>query len=77
MKLKKALIAVFILLAIASIGIYVYDIVANGTPYTKNLFKVAIVVVSFGASIAKLLAGRGSRTPLTFYEKQYAKELGG
>ena len=77
MKLKKALIAVFILLAIASIGIYVYDIVANGTPYTKNLFKVSIVVVSFGASIAKLLAGRGSRTPLTFYEKQYAKELGG
>ena len=45
MKLKKALIAVFILLAIASIGIYVYDIVANGTPYTKNLFKVSIISI--------------------------------
>ncbi len=77
MKLKKALIAVFVLLIIVSIGIYVYDIVANGTPYTENLFKVAILVVSFGASIAKLLSGGGSRTPLSFYEKHYAKELEG
>ena len=77
MKLKKALVAVFVLLIVASIGIYVYDIVANGTPCTKNLFKVAIVVVSFGASIAKLLAGGSSRTPLSFYEKHYTKELDG
>lgn len=77
MKLKKALIVIFILLAIASIGFYVYDITANGTPYTENLFKVVIVVVSFGASIAKLLSGSTSKTPLSFYEKHYAKELDG
>ncbi len=77
MKLKKALIVVFVLLAVASLGFYVYDIAANGTPYTDNLFKVAILVVSFGASIAKLVAGSGSKAPLTFYEKHYAKELEG
>ncbi len=77
MKLKKALIVVFVLLAVASIGFYVYDIAVNGTPYTENLFKVAIVVISFGISIAKMLAGAGSRNPLAFYEKHYAKELEG
>ncbi len=75
--MKKALVVVLVLLIVVSVGIYAYDVAVNGTPYNKNLFKVAILVVSFVASIVRILKGGNARKPLNFYEKSYPTELAG
>ncbi len=75
--MKKVLVAVLALLIVASVVFYVYDVAVNGTPYNENLFKVAILVISFTASIFRILKGGNSRKPLVYYEKSYPIELAG
>lgn len=77
MNAKKLIVALLAILIAVSIGVYVYDVVANGTPYTENLFKVVLVVVSLGLSIGKVFTRGTPRNSLDFYEKNYAKELEG
>ena len=77
MNVKKLVVVLLVLLIVASVGFYVYDIIANQTPYTENLLKVVLVVVSLGFSIAKVFTRGDSRKSLDFYEKSYAKELEG
>lgn len=77
MKNKKIAVAVVVLLIAAVIGYYIYDIAVNKTPYTENLIRVVILVVSGIISLARVLLKDGGRKPLSFYEKSYPEELSG
>lgn len=74
-KLKTVLTIVIILLSLAVVGYYLYDVFYLHTPYTRNLLKVLVILTgSFGA-IAKLY-GSGQRKKLGFYESSYKNEIG-
>jgi len=77
MNAKKVIVVLLAILIAVSIGVYVYDVIANETPYTENLLKVVLVVVSLGLSIVKVFTRGSSRNSLDFYEKNFAKELEG
>ncbi len=68
---KKIFISILVLLIILAIGYYIYDVTANNTPYSENLFKMAVVVVSLCISVHRVAQTAGGRKPLSFYEKQY------
>ncbi len=76
---NKALIIflriVIVLAIIGIIGFYVYDIYANGTPYSENVFKTAAVVFALIGTLVKLMPRRGRRN-LQFYEAHFKDELG-
>ena len=37
--------AVFIVILVAIIGLYIFDIVGNNTPFTKNLFRTISIAL--------------------------------
>lgn len=68
-------ISLIILLILACLGFYFYDIVVNHRPYQDNLFKIILAVCLLVASMFRMFRGN-TRANLAFYEKAYAKELG-
>lgn len=73
--MKKRLIsALFVLLLVAIIAAYVFDIVANGTPFTKNLFRTISIVFVCVIGFWRVNYSVGRRS-LEFYESQYADLL--
>lgn len=68
-------IAVVVLLMLAVVAFYLYDILAIGTPYTHNLFRSLALLCLLAGTLVKLINGRG-RKSLEVYEKAYAEELG-
>lgn len=74
---KKIFIAIALILILAIIGYFIYDIAANGTPPTENLIKMLIPVAGLVLSIAKVLSGVQKRRPLAFYEDHYSDKIAG
>ena len=71
---KYILVAILIVLIIASVGFYVADIVLNGTPPTKNVFKALTAVFICLGSLIRLLNKKG-RKSLKYYESQYSEHI--
>lgn len=57
------------------VALYVYDVAANGTPYTQYLFRMLAVVCVLAGTLVRLLNGTG-RKSLAVYERAYEEELG-
>lgn len=64
-----------ILLVLASVGYYLYEVLWLKLPYTENLLRMLLVVCAMAGALVKLWKGTG-RKSLAVYEKAYAKELG-
>lgn len=73
---NKTLKIVFILLFIAIIGFYVFDVVVNQTPFTRNLFRTVSIAAMCLFGYGRLNYSVG-RKPLKFYESAHAKLLRG
>lgn len=75
-KIIYSLIAIIAVLGLVTmIGVYVYDVVYNHTPFAENLFRVIAVSLVLLATLLKSTRG-GYRNGLDLYEKTYANELG-
>lgn len=71
---KNILKVIFLLLFVAIIGFYVFDIVVNHTPFTKNLFRAISTGIICLLGYGRLNYSVGRRS-LEFYESQYADLL--
>ena len=71
---KHILRAVFIVILVAIIGLYIFDIVVNNTPFTKNLFRTISIalVCCLGFNRVNYSARRRS---LQFYESHFADAI--
>lgn len=75
-KVVKAICAtILILLILAMVAFYLYEVLILKVPYTQNLIRAVAVVGAGCVSLIRLLAGTG-RKSLAFYEKAYADEIG-
>ena len=74
-KLKIFLITLVLVLMLGIVALYIYDVVVLKTPYTKNLLRMILLVITMAGTILKLTQRRGRR-PLMFYENVYKNELG-
>ena len=76
--LKKFLYAVCILLILAVIGYYIYEVAFLAVPFEKNLFRSLLIVAGLIGTMVKLASGTAGRSrSLSFYEKMYAEETAG
>ena len=70
-------ISLLVTLIIVAVAFYVIDIVRNDTPADDNLFKMLAAVFICLGSLTRFVTRGGRRGgSLSFYEKQYAKEIG-
>lgn len=73
--MKKTVISVILaLLLVGIVGLYIFDIVVNGTPFTKNLFRTVSIVFICLVGFGRINYSAGRRS-LEFYESQYADLL--
>ena len=68
--------ALIVLLMLALVGFYLYDVLILKTPFTENLLKCLAIFLGLCATLGKLLTGAG-RKGLNVYAKAYEKELKG
>lgn len=73
--IRGLIVALVVILILAAIGFYFYEILVLKVPYTKNLVRTAVIVISAIMTLVKLLTGTG-RKSLSVYEKAYTQELG-
>ncbi len=73
--LKILYIALVLVLIAAVIALYLYEVLYVKKPYTENLFRAVLIVVSLLIALYKVVTGYG-RKPLRLYESLYAKEIG-
>ena len=76
-KAQKFLIGILAVLVVAAVGFYIYDVIVNGTDFTQQLPKIAILAASLCYTIFRILKGSNRRKPLSFYEKNYSQQLDG
>jgi len=78
--MKKApryiLTAVVVLLMLAIVGLYLYEVLVQNKPYTENLARGLVILCGGIGTLVKLWNGQGRRRSLAFYEKAYREELG-
>ena len=74
-KLNILATVIVILLILAVVAFYLYDVMVVKTPYTKNLYRTIILVAFLLLSLFRRFRSFG-RTSLEIYEKQYKEELG-
>jgi len=78
--MKKApryiLTAVVVLLMLAIVGLYLYEVLVLKKPYTENLLRCIVIFFGGIGTLVKLWNGQGRRRSLSFYEKAYRQELG-
>ncbi len=72
---KKIVVCVLILLAVAVIAFYVYDIVANDADPTENLLEILGMILTVLAAIIGIFYKKGGRKTLRFYELQYKENI--
>lgn len=65
--------AVCVLLIVAGLGLYIYGVTVNNEPFTENLGRTLIIVLSGVSALIKLTP---KRRPLSDLATAYAKELG-
>lgn len=65
-----------VLLILAMIGFYLYEVIVLKKPVTENLVRVLALLVAAIGTLVKLYGGRTGRGSLQMYEKAYANELG-
>lgn len=68
-------VVVVILLIVAVIAFYLYDVIALDADVTENLFRTLAIICLLIGTLSKLLGG--GRKGLEIYEKAYTKELAG
>ena len=68
-------IAIIIMLIVALIGFYLYDVLYLHTPYTEHLFRTFAAACLLLGTLIRLTNG-GKRKNLQMYEKIYEAELG-
>ena len=71
---KNILKTVFVVLLIAIIGFYIFDVVVNQIPFTKNLFRTISISAMCLFGFGRLNYSVGRR-PLKFYESAHAKVI--
>ena len=72
---KKILAFLLILLLVAVIAFYIYDIVFNDTSPGENFLRMLAVVVACVAGLVRIFVSPRSRKRLGFYETQYAEQI--
>ena len=75
--LKIILTAVFICLIALTIAFYVFDIVKNDSPPSKNIFRTLALIFALLAGIVRVQTIGGKRRSLDYYKAQYAEHLEG
>lgn len=73
--MKKVWSIIIALAAVCAVGLYIFDIVYNKTPYLDHLFKVLVIVLGSLSAIIRLNTNT-KRQSLEFYEGQYSEEIG-
>lgn len=71
----KIIRSILIILIIAVIGLYIYEIVVLKKDPMENLFRAVIVAAGCVIGIARL-SGKGRRRSLDYYEAMYQKDIG-
>ena len=71
---KIIVTAVLIALIVASIALYVVDIILNNTPPTENLFKALAAVFICLGSLVRMNVKKGRRS-LSYYESRYYEQI--
>lgn len=74
--LKIILTAIFICLIALTVAFYVFDIVKNDSPPSKNIFRTLALIFALLAGIVRVQAIGGKRRSLDYYKVQYAEQLG-
>jgi len=70
--MKKIILRIlFILILLAIIGLYIFDIAVNKTPFTKNLFRTVSIVCICLLGFHRINYSAGRRN-LAFYESHFA-----
>ncbi len=72
---KELCILLFVVIILAVIDIYVYEIVINDVRFSEWLARTLTTILNPIAGIIRLVS-RTSRQSLGFYESQYKKEIG-
>lgn len=71
--MNKVLKAVLVVLMLAVVGLYAYEVFAKGVDPMENLLRTVIILVSAVISISKI--GRAPSRGLSFYEEQYKDKI--
>ncbi len=72
---KGIIIAILVVLILAVVVVYVFDIVRNETTPTKHLFSALAAVALCVGGIIRACMPSGKRKSLSFYESQYTDVL--
>ena len=72
---KKVFVAVVIIFMIGILAFYIWDVLFNNTPITKNLFRFLIIEFLLFSTLLRI-SGTLGRQDNDFYEKQYEEEIG-
>ena len=72
---KKIVVCVLILLAVAVIAFYVYDIVVKNADPTKHLLETIGIILTVLVAIISIFYRKGGRKTLRFYELQYKENI--
>ena len=71
---KNFLRVLFAVMLVLIVGVYIFDIVVNGTPFTKYLFRTVSIALICVVGYGRINYSVGRRS-LEFYESQYADLL--
>lgn len=75
MKRTPYLILVITLMSVL-VGLYCWDVFANGTPYTENLSRFALLEAGLAITLIRVATGaKKGRVPLSVLEREYAAFL--
>ncbi len=74
--LKILLSAVFIVLAVGTVALYIYEVAFKGVSPTENLIRMlATVFICIGGLVRLLSGGTSVRRGLNFYQSEYAEHI--
>lgn len=73
--LRIVIAAILIVAATGLLVFYLWDIITNNTPITKNLFKMLAALFACLGGLVRLFKGNGRGRSLSFYEKQFAEQI--
>ena len=71
---RYIIFAIIILLALASVALYLWEVIAKNVPPTKNLFRMLAVLFGCIAAFVRMLNPRRGGS-IAFYEKQFAEQI--
>ncbi len=77
-KITRIVIAALLgLIGLGAICLYLWEVIVDKIPPTKNLFRMLALVIASIVGFIRLFYGRGRGRSLSFYEAQFAEQIKG